>query len=189
MTQLYLHRANTPDMLARAMGLGIGVEIDVRTHLGIPYLCHDAILGSTGLIPLKDLTYYIRKDTPILLDFKETGIIDIVLSFLPSSLLESSLVIDLIAPDMYYAQDKGLKTLVRKSVYEEIEPYISAVPRFHAGWWLDFVSDPRELAQAPYSSTWLVSPELHRHELTDQFIRVVTSRGFAGICTDFPERW
>lgn len=190
--QLFLHRANDQAAIELAAILGVGVEIDIRTHRGNPYISHDPIHSSVGLLSLDDYLRIADPRTPILLDFKETGIITQVMECLTDSFhaLNRVFAIDLIAPDMYYAHEKGLQTLARRSHYEVIEGYRDEEKsQFDGGWWLDFVKEPADLHQTLYSRTYVVSPELHRWELTDGFITACWQYGFAGVCTDFPERY
>jgi glycerophosphoryl diester phosphodiesterase len=191
--ELFLHRANDKAAIKRAIDLGIGIEIDIRTNGGVLYVSHDPIRIDSDVVPLGHFLAGVPKGTPILLDFKETGIIDMVTRWLPQYNLcdmDKVFAIDLIAPDMYYAQEKGLKTLARRSNYEVIDGYQDGSTReFDAGYWLDFVKDLEDLHQTMYSRTYVVSPELHRWELTDNFIRSCWQWGFAGVCTDFPERY
>lgn len=186
---LYLHRANNLEQLRRAAELKVGVEIDIRTHRGIPHLAHDAMVGWENDLSLEEaMKFLLKRNVPVILDFKESGIIDSVLEVIGLEGAGLCIAADLIVPDQLYAERKGLRTLSRWSMFEEI--HLEAA----YGRWMDFISSTDDIrllqGRKPLpENTFLVSPELHHHTLTDAFIRVAKRRKFTGVCTDFPERW
>ena len=193
--QVFLHRANCFAQLYKARNLGIGIEVDIRTWEGIPLLSHDPIMMDEAQ-ECEDLETFLSVaagyDMPVLLDFKETGIIDIVIDKIgPIYLHDRCLAIDLITPDVYYAQSKRVKTLVRDSKYETIKEYANIRSMYeHAGYWLDYTKTGEDLLHRHYSmSCYLVSPELHGWDLEDEYIETAVKGSYKAVCTDYPERW
>jgi hypothetical protein len=186
---IYLHRANSLKEIERAIKLKIGVEIDIRTHRQEPHLAHDPMIGWEHDVALEEAIKILAKHkVPTILDIKETGLIDSIIPLLGNEFIKLCVATDLIVPDQINSEQKGLKTLSRWSVYEKIKLDTAW------GYWLDFISSPDDLrgvtGQRPIPEhTFLVSPELHKHRLSDEFIRIAKRRRFEGVCTDFPERW
>ncbi len=178
---LYLHRSNDELRIARAATEGIGIEVDVRSLGGRLCLSHDPIRRASPELLLEDRLAHFPG--PVILDFKESGLIDLALEALDSALipLERAFAADLIVPDMIRAERLGLRTLARRSKYERISG------PFH-GYWLDFVERPCDL-RLQDKPTFLVSPELHGWTLSDVYVADAVNLGFTGVCTDFPERW
>lgn len=186
---VYLHRANSLKDIERAIRLGVGVEIDIRTHRNEPHLSHDPMIGWENDASLEEAVKILQKNNvPTILDIKETGLIDTIVGIVGTEFIRHCVATDLIVPDQIVAEQKGLKTLSRWSIYERIKLDTAW------GYWLDFIASPDDLrtvtGQKPIPEhTFLVSPELHNHRLSDEFIRITKRRRFEGICTDFPERW
>lgn len=186
---VYLHRANKLKDIERAIRLGAGVELDIRTHRSEPHLSHDPMIGWENDVALDEAVKVLAKhNTPTILDIKEIGLIDIVIGTLGPEFIKHCVATDLIVPDQIVAEQKGLKTLSRWSTYERIKLDTAW------GYWLDFISSTDDLRsvigqKAIPENTFLVSPELHKQRLSDEFIRIAKRRRFAGVCTDFPERW
>lgn len=197
--QVFLHRANTITYIERANKLGIGVEIDVRTHNAIARLSHDPIDaaycdGDIDEVSLESVLLFNLRNTPILMDFKELGIVDIVRETVPHipDILQNTICIDMFVPDMYYAHTVGLKTLTRYSRFETIQPCVGAAT-YHAGYWYDYISSAEDLRRHRMplwnDTIYLVSPELHGWDLTDDFIHTAIKENYKAVCTDYPERW
>lgn len=190
--KLFLHRANTHERLTKCLENGWGAEVDVRTHMGDPYLSHDPIKSADGLVDLTELVWYAEHGVEIILDFKESGIID---PFLPwvQARPESWLATDLIVPDQIYAEARGLRTLARNSVHASTEGWCvreRIEGTFH-GQWMDYVQDLLAVKEPLEASknVYLVSSELHGWRLENQFIEAARTYGFAGVCTDYPLRY
>lgn len=178
---VYVHRANTPDQVARAAANGWGIEVDARSLDGTLFAAHDAHFDPESCPKLESLLAGFNG--PLILDFKESGIVDHAVRSLEYAHVPLSRVLaaDLIVPDMLRAEKLGLRTLARTSRYERIEgPFY--------GVWLDYVRDTDDLPISVRHG-YLVSPELHGWQLEDLFIDYTRYLGFEGVCTDYPERW
>ena len=74
---VYLHRVNTMAMLEEAAFKKIGVEVDIRTHNGVAFLSHDPItIATDAMLASEALKFIEEHKIPTILDFKETGIVD-----------------------------------------------------------------------------------------------------------------
>lgn len=184
----YLHRANKIDDLYRAIREGMGVEIDVRS-VGQQLIVSHEPVSQCNIISqyfTDFLDIIIKCHINVIFDIKESGIIDLIDSEIKKYSEYNNPYIyfaDLIVPDMLYAESLGYKTLARQSKYEKIEG------TFY-GYWLDYIDNVCDLPKKIKKHTFLVSPELHSNDLTDDFIAAVQSDdGFEGICTDYPERY
>lgn len=178
---VYVHRANTPGQVSRASANGWGIEVDVRSLEGTLFAAHDAHFDVEHCFKLEELLANFPGQ--VILDFKESGIIDHAVRSLEYAHLSLGQVLaaDLIVPDMLRAEKLGLRTLARTSRYERIEgPFY--------GVWLDYVRDTDDLPISVRHG-YLVSPELHGWQLEDLFIDYTRYLGFEGVCTDYPERW
>ena len=189
---IYLHRANSLADIQKAIELKIGIEVDIRTHLGIPYLSHDPIISPSDCLAVLDLVKIIEIfKIPTILDFKESGIIPHTLKYLNSK--DHYIATDLIYPDQLVCKAVGLRTLSRNSPWEQIKDTA------YGGFWVDYLFDSAEFKtrQLWKNCCWgeglylkyLVSPELHKQPLTQSYISEAYKCKFDGICTDFPEMW
>ncbi|MBS1722816.1 MAG: hypothetical protein JSS66_07540 [Armatimonadetes bacterium] len=195
---IVLHRANSVKELTLAAVHGWGIEVDVRTHEGKPYLAHDPIVDVSQVLALREALQWCQTTRQTLvLDFKETGIAQKSVSHDSLTALGISELVkctDLLVPDQLALRKLGVPNLTRVSKYEQIDvsnadmlPYIP-----EQEFWLDYVFAPEELQEYAQiaGQTYLVSPELHTSVKPDTaFVRAVWETGFAGVCTDFPEAY
>lgn len=180
---IYLHRANTIERLATAKAYGYGVEVDIRTHDGIPFLSHDPIkTGNEVLLFEEFISFAENNSIPVILDLKETGILDLLLPHCKTQ--ELYYATDLIFPDQLVQKQKKLfRTLSRWSKYENIARA--------DGYWFDYFFKTEELNEIEdiISDGVLVSPELHKREIPIDFVKEVLKKNPLGVCTDFPTMW
>jgi hypothetical protein len=178
---LYLHRANSLERIEEANEREIGVELDVRLWDGEPVLSHEPLRIGDRPMSVVDAVALIEGE--VVLDFRESEIVAPVVKALQGAGqdLARFYAVDLFVPDMLVAERLGLKTLARWSAYERIEgPFW--------GRWVDYAWAPGMLTAAE-SHSFLVSPELHRHDLDDEFIEAAGRLGYSHICTGLPDRW
>jgi len=210
--EIILHRANKIGQWMAAHNFGWGIEVDIRTHLGKLYIAHDPIDQEYDWMLSFHTLCEFAQNYPgtIILDIKETGLIKQVPVYThhqtngPEAYYNQFACTDLIVPDQLLAKDMGIRTLSRRSIYEDIntdaykpQEALSYYYRTLATseYWIDYVSSPADLA--PYANiatqSYVVSPELHnhglRHTLTDEFIKAVVQMNFRGVCTDYPEAY
>jgi hypothetical protein len=189
--EIIIHRANTISDWNKAIKNGWGIEVDIRTHCGELYFSHELIKSdehACSLVAFAELDAMINQfSSTVVLDFKESGLIHKINNNATYACT------DLIVPDQLFAKDFGVRTLSRKSKYEEIN--VTLGDEF----WLDYVFSPDDLEKHKdvASTAYVVSPEIHNHQhncklkpkyqLTNEFISAVIDLGFKGVCTKSPE--
>ena len=194
-THIYLHRANSQEQIEAAIRSGYGVEVDIRTHDGESYLCHDPIrerdVDRLFWLP-QFMWLVVVLGGRAILDYKETGIAagtwtspltkTLMEQYGEENVLGRFVSTDLIVPDQLALARVGARSLSRSSRWERIES------EEFGGTWLDYVLDESQLPDEVGEGVFLVSPELHtKKPPSESFARRVMSMGFEGVCTDHPE--
>lgn len=172
---------------------GWGVEVDIRTHLGEMFLSHDPIESDLHQTVSFNhfLDFAMSWSNTTVLDFKESGLIHRV------DRAPHIVCTDLIVPDQLTAKELGIRTLSRRSKYEDINvgqyQLYGPAKRWNLPeeYWIDYVYSSEDLHkyESVAKQSYVVSSELHGCYLTLEFIKAVYTMGFLGVCTDHPERY
>lgn len=180
---IYLHRSNCLESIQNCYTNGWGAEVDIIYNNGI-YLGH---LPDITKNSFEDLLEWIKVyPIKLILDIK-TQDLNLVPEFLDTlrkiDKLTEVYLIDTITPNTINFIELGLKVLLRYSIYEK-----NTLPKnlSSRGIWLDYhyLIDPNYI---PKKEIFLVSPELHKLKLTEEYIQTVVN--IENVCTDFPKIW
>jgi len=213
--EIISHRANSVSAWSQAKSNGWGIEVDLRTYKGRVYLSHDFIEGENALeyTPSFSMLFEFTKnnwDGTVVLDCKEAGIVQRLFGI---HSYKHYVCTDLLVPDEIFIKGVGMRTLTRKSRFENINIGVDCEPQYKAAlyheYWVDYVYSVEDLKQYQINAlqSFVVSPELHKYKprydddfliqeiriqvckLTDEFINAVYDMGFKGVCTHEPERY
>jgi hypothetical protein len=181
---IFKHRSNNLIQLCEAHSNGYGVEIDVRSSDNMLKVDHDTPVDKLAENLYAYLTVANYLKVPVLLNVKETGLIPRIAGATPRD--AEVYLFDLVYPDYLAAEKAGLKTLIRKSKYEDLCG-TNANPMY----WLDYCFSSEEVTSitSNFSNCVLASPELHKKTLTEEFVNNIKNLGLMGVCTKYPEMW
>jgi hypothetical protein len=189
--EVFKHRCNSFEAIREALGAGYGIEVDVRSFNSFLYLAHEPIMFEANMVPLEAIKQMAPPER-VILNIKETGLIPFLSYSLGEEYAQQCFISDLLYPDLVFAYERGFKrTCARMSRFEGAYGEDIGVPNFEH-YWLDYCFTKGHLN--PYFSgllnrSILVSPELHKQPLTDEYISFAKSLKLTGVCTDEPERW
>jgi hypothetical protein len=166
---------NTVAAIEGADSKGYANEIDLRVYNNDIVLSHDPVHVGRLYDRYRALR---RLENPVFLHVKEHGVVN-VLQF-------REIAYDRVFS--FYENVPGTTFLFTVKSLDEVDYY-----GFEDCWveqpdgeWIS--SAPEEWT--PTKNIFVVSPELHGYELTDDVIASYKSKKWiAGVCTDYPERW
>ena len=190
---LHANQKNSLAAFRRALGLGFGIETDVRDSTGTLVITHDMPRGGEPTLDnFLALCARYPEARPLALNIKADGLQLPLQSALQRHKIKDAFVFDMAIPDTLGYFGQSIPTYTRCSEYEQPPPLLELA----SGVWLDaFESDWYE---ASTITAWLeagkevciVSPELHNRPYRALWQRLKDwgLHLYAGLtlCTDFP---
>ncbi len=178
---------------SRALDNGFGIETDLRDLNGRLVVSHD--MPIEGAISIEDFGLLLRNrtiDSPIALNIKADGLVELVGDFLESSGVKNAFVFDMSVPDMRSYIKSGISVYTRLSEYENQAVFMDScdgvwMDSFNRQWFdHDFISDLIKKSK----KICFVSPELHgrNHQSFWKFLNGcrLNENENISLCTDFP---
>jgi len=184
---------NTIIAFTRALDHGFGIELDLRDCCGELIIEHDlSDLNSLRAFEVSRLLSFNQVNSPIALNIKSDGLIDLVHEFITNSKLNDYFVFDMSIPDMRSYLNAGINTFTRASEHEINPIFLSSssgvwIDSFFKHWYdVSFIQNFINLNM----NISIVSPELHGrpHQELWKWIKNNQFHEYStiSICTDFP---
>jgi hypothetical protein len=182
---------NTISSFKRAIGLGCGIETDIRSLNENLVISHSLV--SKSIISFDSVLKEIARDLitkkiPLCINIKEDGLIEMVAkSLVPYPELDYS-VFDASIPELYKYAQNGIPYLCRISEYEEANKLLHDC----SGIWLDSLAsnwitfDKLSEINSYKKRIFIVSPELHGREHQDlwNLLQKIEWKVDQYLCTD-----
>lgn len=194
-------RENTPQAVARAIGLGFGIETDIRRDEdGGLYISHDRTRVSTGMEASRHAALWREALAPVALNYKESGWDEELVEFLRDhALLERVRLFDMELVEDVPGSTAGRLAGICPGIAlasrasDRGEPLAEALERPGGAVWMDEFDGPwiTEADVAEVRSrgrqAWMVLPDLHGAPREAALERAATfaSWGADALCTDW----
>lgn len=187
------HEPNSLEALSAALGLGFGVEFDIRDYQQKLVISHDPPQGNSPL--LSELAKVDISGSGVMaVNIKSDGLLKLDLEEMMNSISSDFFFFDMSAPERFQYEQEDLRTAYRLSEFErEIQSKgdVVWVDSFVHEWYVGEMVMFERLANY-HEKVVVVSPELHgrKHERAWGFLLNCMERHRnIYICTDYPQQY
>jgi len=186
---------NTLSAFERSLGLGCGIELDIRDYCGELVISHDvATIISVPFKRFLDIYNNYNQLLTLAINIKADGLQTMILDALLEYQIENYFVFDMSIPDTLGYLDLNMKVFTRESEFETVPSFYQKAD----GVWMDEFSTPWITPQRIKhhldngKKICIVSPELHQMDHLPRWkdykeVSKNLDKGELMLCTDFPE--